>query len=68
MRPRELRVYESYSPVGWTRVPKAPRTDFTGEYIGTEPESLREREEVKIKVRLLSTNTHIASAGRMGWT
>jgi len=58
-----LRVYESYSRVGWTRVPKAPRTDFTSEYIGTKPDSLREREEVKIKVRLLSTNTHIASAG-----
>ena len=58
-----LRVYETYTSEGWTRAPEAPRADTETTIPVLEPETLTQREEALIKVRLFSTNTHVASAG-----
>ncbi len=57
-----LRVYETYTPKGWTRSPEAPRSD-TAAQPPAASDDLKGREQATIKVRLFSTNTHAATAG-----
>ena len=58
-----LRVYETYTPEGWTRVPEAPRTGTHTATSVFQPTTLAQREDELIQVRLFSTNTHVATAG-----
>lgn len=58
-----VRVYDTYTPFGWIAIPDAPRTpeDLPSQIPSPEPES--QREDIRIEVRLFSSNTHLATAG-----
>ena len=58
-----VRVYDTYTPWGWISFPDAPRTpeDLPSQIPSPEPQS--QREDVRIEVRLFSSNTHVATAG-----
>ena len=58
-----VRVYETYTPEGWTGIPEGLRISPSTASHATELEGDNEREEVKIEVRILSSNSHMASAG-----
>ena len=59
-----VRVYETYTAQGWTRTPEGERTELRPvEPVPQHEESQLLRLKTEIGVRLLSTNTHIASAG-----
>ena len=58
-----LRVYDIYTPQGWVGIPDAPRTpeDLPSDIPPPEPGA--SRDDVRIEVRLFSSNTHVATAG-----
>ncbi len=59
-----LRVYETYTAEGWERTPDGEPTKLRPvEPVPQHEESQLLRLKTEIEVRLLSTNTHIASAG-----
>ncbi|MBM3924914.1 MAG: transglutaminase domain-containing protein [SAR202 cluster bacterium] len=57
------RVYETYTGEGWTREEVAATDATTGVDLKDELQGLSDRKEVEIRVRLLSTNTHMATVG-----
>ena len=58
-----LRVYDIYTPQGWVSIPNAPRTPEDLPSIIPAPEPGASRDDVRIEVRLFSSNTHVATAG-----
>ena len=58
-----VRVFETYTPNGWIRIPNPPRAPEAGPTFAPAPDPGARREEVSIGVRLFSSNTHVATAG-----
>ena len=58
-----LRVYDTYTPLGWISIPNAPRSPEDLPPIIPAPDPQAQRGEVRIQVRLFSSNTHAATAG-----
>ena len=58
-----LRVYDTYTPLGWISIPDAPRYPEDLPPLIPAPEPQARREEVRIEVRIFSSNTHVATAG-----
>ena len=58
-----VRVYETYTAEGWIGMPEGPRVSSATTSHAAELKGVNERDEVKIEVRILSKNGHMASAG-----